>query len=201
MPQGVLHEVVEDALNAPGVHEERWESLVHDTFDCELVLGSLGGDRLERVRDNVLETRPAQLKPDEAGIDLRQLEKIVDQLAEILHLSLESSMVTPNRRFVGDDTVVDALDHGADRGQWAAEIVRNRRNQLPPGALQLALPPEGDFEIGGHRVEGVSEALQLVVARYGDSRAEAAGPHLADGFEERANSRVERQGDEASEAD
>ena len=107
--------------------------------------------RVDRLLDELVEHHTLHLPADVARLQARQLEQVVDQCAERMHVRRDPpEVLTPHRR-AGDDVVVDRIDEQAQRGERRAQVVRDRRDQPAPRALLTR-------ERRDHRVDVGAEA-------------------------------------------
>ena len=119
--------------------------------------------------------RCAQTQLERAALDLAQLEQVVDQAAEVLHLAPDQAEVALHLGRLGDDAVGEGLDHGAGGGQRGAQVVRDGGDQLAAGRLERASRARSwSSSCCGHVVEGLRQARDLVVPGRLDARAEVA---------------------------
>src|SRR5205823_2791986 len=123
-----------------------------------------------------------ELKGDEAGVDPRYLEQVVDEAAEVGDLLLNSVVVALDGGGVGHHTVVDALHHRLDRSQRATEVVRDGRDEVATPGFEVLLALEGGFELGGHAVEGGGDLFQLVASTHLEPGVKLAGAHAIHGI-------------------
>ena len=123
----VLDEVEQHPLDLLGVGlrggEPRRELGVHDD---RAGLG-VRAHRVDRLLDELVEHDALHRPVDVAGLQPRQLEEVVDQRAQRVHVGRDPPEVLAAHRRVGDEVVVDRVDEQPQRGQRRAQVVRDRR--------------------------------------------------------------------------
>ena len=116
--------------------------------------------RRHGVADQVAELDLAHRPGDVAGLDPRELEEVVDEVAEDADVGADLLQVAV-AGLPGRHPVVDRLDQQPQRGQRRAQVVRGGGDQLAARLLDLAaralLHRQADGERRGQRRAGGGE--------------------------------------------
>ena len=116
----------------------------HVTVDLTVEADTLdGGDRLgrgERLADQVTERHGLRGRHEQAGVDLGELEEVVDHAHGAVHLGADLPVVA---RRVVDHAVLERLGHRAQAGQWSAQVVGDPGDQLAARLLEPLLALTG----------------------------------------------------------
>ena len=160
MPEGVREQVEQDAL-----HLVRGAAGDRVPVEPRLEGHALRlGLRLEPAQAGLDERRYGgvlRLDRERAGVDSGELEEVVDERSERLHLLPHRGQVA-----IGlGDPVLDRLEHRLERCKRRAQVVARPRDELPPGVEELV-------EVDGHLVEGARELVQLGGPLLGRPRAQ-----------------------------
>jgi len=153
-----------------------------DALGCRYRPG--GGDG---VADQVGEGDLLQRQPQGAGVDLRQLEQVIDHAGEPVGFDPDPVVIALDGPLVAGDPVLQRLGHSPDARKRRAQVVADPGHQLPAAGLQRPLPPAGLLQLTAHlaqlpvqggqlgrqRLRRVDVALSQV--RCGDAQRPAAG--------------------------
>ena len=96
--------------------------------------------RRHGLADQLAELDLAQRPGDVAGLDPRELEEVVDQVAEDGDVGADLGQVAV-AGLAGGDAVVDRVDQQPQRGERRAQVVRGGGDQRPPRLLDFAPRP------------------------------------------------------------
>jgi hypothetical protein len=110
---------------------------------------SSGRSRLSSCRRESISGRAVStafpLQRDHAARDARDVEQIVDETHEMLHLTLDD-LACPHALWLSEIAAAQQLDRGADRRQWIAQLVSEDGEELVLAAV-------GFLEGGGRGLE------------------------------------------------
>ena len=120
------------------------------------------GDRVgagQRLLDQVAGRDPLQVQPHRA-LDAGQLEQVGHHLGEPVDLDAELPVVAADSLRVGDDAVLQRLDHGPHAGQRGPQVVAHAGDQLT-SAASVARRRRGPDQSGMGAVERGRHGAQL----------------------------------------
>jgi hypothetical protein len=157
VPDGVLQEVLDHALE-PGRPAGTSGAVERRPNVHTRVRGDRSADA-QRVAHDVLQGHEVvtRLGIDGAGVQLHQLEEVLDQTDQRLDRAAHVGGVPTRRRLVADDPVVDRLDHCPKAGQGGAEIMRDGSDEVVALAPGGGLGCDRPLQPSNHRIEAVSE--------------------------------------------
>ncbi len=159
MTHGVHEQVLQDTREMGGtVGPLRARELGAEKHTLPL---SLRLDRSERGGDDIVQPDSIGLSFDRDGVDLDELEEIVDEGRELTDRSTHLSRVASERFPIVHHSLVDRLRHRAQVGEWGSQIVRDRRDQIASGAFDPLLLVADTLETGGHAIERLGEPVEL----------------------------------------
>ena len=135
MPKRVDEKVEKDPLDLVW-REARGRVGRPERLEPNAARGCLGCEATEAALDHRPERRFPQFERERAGLDLRELEEIVDELGEDAHL------LTQRRKVVLrlGEAVFERLEHRLHAGEGRAEIVARPGDEL---ASRVEDPLEG----------------------------------------------------------
>ncbi len=118
-----------------------------------------------------------QLQADRPGLDGRQLEQVVDQGAEPLHVGRQAGQVAAPGGLVGGQVVGQRLGQRAQAGQRGTQVVGGPGDQVAPPLLHapLALACLGQPGRGRGRVQGLGDERDLGGALHPGPGGQVAG--------------------------
>ena len=96
-------------------------------------------DRRERRGHQVVEPCPPGLGLDRAGLQLGELEEIVDEVGQLGRGAPHLADVACHRRRIAHDAVVERLDHRPQARQRRPQVVGDGGHQVAAGLLDGAL--------------------------------------------------------------
>ena len=161
----VLNQVEQDALELLGIGP-RWAQRVGHLGPNRDPLGlGLHAHRLDRLRDQFGQRHLLERPVDVAGLEPRELEQVVDQDAQRVDVGAHPAQVAATGGGILDDVVADGFREQAQRRDRRAQIMRDGRDQVPPGGLGLVAASLLLAELVDHRVGGRCQLGQLVVGR------------------------------------
>jgi hypothetical protein len=126
---------------------------------------------------------------DGARLELREIEELLNEVAESLDLSQRRLERPPFDRL---DTVDEVLEHGLERTDGRPQLVRDVRDEVAAHAVDLG-------ELGSHRVERARELADFVARGGRHAAAVVATRHRAscgDHFPQRKRHPMSEQLDE-----
>ena len=97
--------------------------------------------RLHRVRylgDDLLQRHVLYIEPQRAGIDLRQLEQVIDHAAQAVDRAPHRHVVPAHFRRIVDDAVIQRLHHRPHARERRPQVVRDRGRQLSALCVEAA---------------------------------------------------------------
>ena len=153
--QRVVDEVGDDLPEPVGVHRDRGR--VVGDLDADARCGD-GTGGVRDVDDQPPQVHVAPVERAGTGVELRQVQQVVDQVPEPADLCLHPTQLA---RVGGRDPVDQVLDLRRERGKWGPQFVADVGDQLTPHTVGV-----GDLD--GHAVEGPGQLPHLVVARVVD---------------------------------
>ena len=165
---GVVQQVVEDRLQAGPVHGdgERAGGDVQRELDAGL-LGP-GGRAVGQLPGYGDQVGRLALAGRLAGLEARELKEVVREARETR--GLDERLVDEPALVVARRLALGQLQVGLQRGERRADLVRRVGDEPAQGRHRR-------LHTGGHAVEGLAEAPDLVASGDGRAGAEVAGGH------------------------
>ncbi len=116
-----------------------------------------------------------------AGVQLGQLEQVIEQAIEGHHVSAHGGHVAPRLGRVTHQPVVQRLDADADGRQRRAQVVGSPGDEVAAQRLRLAPSVGRGLKLVGHGVERLAQAGHLVAPGDGHARRHIAGRQAVGG--------------------
>ena len=79
------------------VHDHRGHLPLHGPLEADAARGRLGRHALQRIRDQVLQRRGLHVQLQDPCVHLGEIEEVVDELTQIVHLGQGGLQVAPHR--------------------------------------------------------------------------------------------------------
>jgi len=115
----------------------------------------VGLEHLQDLGDQAGQVGRLEVEGERARLDLRQLEQVVDQVGEPVHLGDQAVEVAAAGGWIADDLVGQRLGDRPQARQRGAQVVRGPGNQVAAAGLHGPLAGEGlaePFGGGGQRL-------------------------------------------------
>ena len=167
MPDGIRKQVQQDSFDLLGSDAHARVGAVQPGLEPHVASLRVGSQGEDATRDQVPKRNVAELEREDAGVDSREVEQVLDEQRQDPKLLPDLRQVFARCR----EAVLERFDHRLQRGQRRPQVVARPGDELAPRV-------EEPLDVRPHLVEGRAHLEQLPRPGFESAGGQVSGCEL-----------------------